>query len=631
MKNQILKVLLGVITSAAIIGLLFYFFLFLNPLGIYESNTLRWIPIFIIAISFYCNGLINKDTAIKLLPILFIPIILFKPFNYTYFPFIIYLCIVAALSIVVTHKKLTSKYRKYALISIAVIFLYFLFSQPLILVQEDFGYDKNGEITNALVLWDFSKKTDLKLPNHLLLDKQNGDFNMKRITDKTHFITFWATWCAPCMKDKPALEKFKKKFSTNPKIEFVDIYFDSDRKNKWLQYIKEKQPLGLQLISKNQQSTSRALNFSGIPMHFIVKPNGTYKKYRSFEVAKKILEKTLNATSSQKNKNRKKLNAFFNTIASINKGMGSISFFQDSEEIYHKTIGFSNVKNQIKSNKRTKYRIGSITKTFTATIIIQLVDEGKLSLETKLATFFPEIPNASNITIESLLRHRSGLYDITNQEDFANWMEKPQTQEQMVYRIIKNGIIFNVNEQMEYSNTNYILLSYIAEKIEGNTFDKILLSRIIEPCDLKDTYFGGEIKNENNEAFSYSMENEWKLATETDMSVPMGAGGIISTPTDVNIFYDQLFNGNLISDSSRLAMTDIIDGWGMGLSQFPFPNKLAYGHPGSIDGFSSIVVYFPKEKLGITYIANGEDLPLRNIFFTALNIYFDDNFEIPKF
>jgi len=631
MKNQLLKILLGVITSATIIGLLFYFFLFLNPLRIYEPNTLRWIPVFIAAIGFYCSGLINKDTGIKLIPILFLPIILFKPFNFAYFPFILFLFVVAALAIVATHKKPTSKCGKYAHISIIGIFLYFLFSQPLIFTKEDFKYDENGEISNVIVLWDFSKKTELKLPNHLLYDKQDGEFNMNKIKDKTYFITFWATWCAPCMKDKPALEKLKKKFANNPEIEFIDISFDSDRKNKWLQYIEENEPLGLQLISKNQQATSRALNFSGIPMYFVVEPNGTYKKYKSFEVAMKILEKTSNVTDSQKNKNIEKLNTFFNAIASNDKGMGSISIFQNGEEIYPKTIGFSNLKNQIKSNKRTKYRIGSITKTFTATILIQLVDEEKLSLETKLAAFYPEIPNASTITIKSLLQHRSGLFNITNQEDFTSWMEEPQTQEQMISRIVKNGTIFNVNEKTEYSNTNYILLSYIAEKIEGKTFDEILQSRIVEPCDLKDTYFGGKIKNENNQAFSYTMENEWKLATETDMSVPMGAGGIISTPTDLNIFYDQLFNGNLISDSSRLAMTDIKDGWGMGLSRFPFQDKLVYGHPGSIDGFSSITVYFPKEKLGITYITNAEVLPFRNVFFTILNIYFDDDFEIPKF
>lgn len=481
------------------------------------------------------------------------------------------------------------------------------------------------------MLWDFSKKTDLILPNHNLIDIENNDFNMKKISGKTHFVTFWATWCPPCMRNKPELEEFKKSLSNNSEIEFIDISFDGHQKDKWLQYIAEKRPMGMQLLSEDEQITSRKLNLAGIPMYFIVKPDGTYKRYESFPVAKQMLKKNTNNLSIQKSKSIKKLDTFFNLIASSNKGMGSISFFQDSEEIYQKTIGFSNIKNQIKANKRTKYRIGSITKTFTATMIMQLIDEGKLSLKTKLATFFPEVTNASNITIESLLRHRSGLYDVTNQDDFANWMEKPQTKEQMLYRIIKNGINFNVDEHREYSNTNYILLSYILEKIERNTFDEILRSRILEPCDLKDTYFGGKIKTENNQAFSYSMESEWKLATETDMSVPMGAGGIISTPTDLNLFYDHLFNGTLVSDKSRNAMTDIIDGWGIGLSKFPFPNKLVYGHPGNIDGFSSITVYFPEERLGVTYITNAEDLPLRNIFFTALNAYFDDNFEIQNF
>tara|TARA_R110002073_G_scaffold298418_1_gene465048 strand:- start:2596 stop:4044 length:1449 start_codon:yes stop_codon:yes gene_type:complete len=482
----------------------------------------------------------------------------------------------------------------------------------------------------VLVLWDFSEKKDLKLPNHLLLDRNNSDFNLNSLKGKTHFITFWATWCAPCMREKPELESFKREFKNNTQIEFIDISFDSDKKKEWLQYLENSKPLGLQLISENQQQTGRALNFVGIPMHFIVNKEGVYKKYRSFQVAEKVLKKSLNSTL-QENNNLEKIDKYLSAIESKNQGMGSISIFQNGAEVYTKSIGFSNIKAQIKSNNNTKYRIGSITKTFTATIIMQLINEQKLKLETKLEKFFPEIPNASNITIESLLRHRSGLYDITNQEDFANWMEKPQTQEQMLYRIIKNGTIFNVNKQREYSNTNYILLSYIAEKIENKTFNEILQSRIVEPCDLKDTYFGGKIRNENNQAFSYSLENEWKLATETDMSIPMGAGGIISTPTDLNLFYDQLFNGTLVSDKSRNAMTDIIDGWGMGLSQFPFPNKLAYGHPGSIDGFSSIAVYFPEERLGVTYITNAEDLPLRNIFFTALNAYFDDTFEIQNF
>lgn len=626
MKNQILRILLGIIVSVVIVGILFYFFIFLNPLGIYESNTLKWIPVLIIGVSLYFSGRINQNTSLKLLPILFLPLILLKPFNFFYLPFIIIICIIGVLSLLVTRKNLLPKYKKISWIAMAGIFLYFLLTQPFILVHKGINYDNSGELVNALVLWDFTKKPDLELPDHVLVDRENLDFNMNSISGKTYFITFWATWCAPCMKDKPELEKLKKDYKHNAKIEFIDVSFDGNRE-KWLQYIENSQPSGLQLFSKSQQKTSRVLNFQGIPMYFIVDPNGTYKEYRSFQVAKKIIENSFKNSNSQENSSLEKIDSYLNNIECNNQGMETLSIFQNESEIYTKSIGFSSVKTQTKSNKRTKYRIGPITKTFTATLIMQLIDEGKLNLETKLDKFFPDIPNASNITIESLLKHRSGLYDVTNQDDFTSWMEKPQTQKQMLDRFIKNGTIFQVNELREYSNTNYILLSYIAEKIENTAFAEILQKRIVEPCNLKDTYFGGKINNLNYEASSYIMKEGWELATETDLSVPFGAGSIVSTPTDLNIFYNELFNGNLISKNSLNAMTNITDGGGMGLTRFPFPDKLSYGHPGSIDGFNSVTVYFPEEKLGVTYVTNGEVLALRNIVFTTLNIFFENDSE----
>jgi D-alanyl-D-alanine carboxypeptidase len=263
-------------------------------------------------------------------------------------------------------------------------------------------------------------------------------------------------------------------------------------------------------------------------------------------------------------------------------------------------------------------------------MVMQLVEEGRLNLGDKLADFFPEIPNASNITIEHLLRHRSGLFDLTKQKDFESWMVKPQTKRQMIDRVIENGTVFNENERKEYSNTNYILLSYIIEQIEGKSYTEILQSRIIKPCSLNDTYYGDKINSHNNEALSYMMQDNWQLATETHLSIPLGAGGIVSTPTDLNTFYHKLFAGDLVSQTSLEEMTGIIDGGGIGLSQLPFPNKQAFGHPGSIDGFNSIAVHFPEENVTVSYVANGEVMPLRNIFFQALNIYFGYDNEIPN-
>src|SRR5690606_31512331 len=111
--------------------------------------------------------------------------------------------------------------------------------------------------------------------------------------------------------------------------------------------------------------------------------------------------------------NIKLLDSLFQYIEANDKNMGSVSVYKDGKEIYQKTIGYASISDQVKANAKTKYRIGSVSKTFTAAIIMQLVDQGKLTLDTRLKQFFPQIPNAEKITIEHLLRHESGLFNFT--------------------------------------------------------------------------------------------------------------------------------------------------------------------------------------------------------------------------
>ena len=289
MKNTGLKIILGIISSILIMALLFYFFIFFNPFNIYESHTLKWIPIVIAIISLYVSGWINRDTKVILLPFLFLPFVIFNLFNYTYFPFILILISTGILILVVTRKHPPFAYSNFSWLAIVGIFVFFLFSQPLILEKEAFGYDDSGNLINVNVLWGSAEAETYKLPNHLLLDQNNNDFDMADFKGKTHFITFWATWCAPCIQDKPELEKLKKDFDNVTDVVFVDISFDNDP-NRWLEYLENKNPNGFQLISKSQDETSRKLHFAGIPMHFIVDSEGNYKKYKSLTVARKVIE-----------------------------------------------------------------------------------------------------------------------------------------------------------------------------------------------------------------------------------------------------------------------------------------------------------------------------------------------------
>lgn len=294
------------------------------------------------------------------------------------------------------------------------------------------------------------------------------------------------------------------------------------------------------------------------------------------------------------------------SLESNNKAMGTISIAKEGNNIYQNSIGFSNLDTKIKANEFTKYRIGSITKTFTATVILQLVDEDKLDLNTLLKEYFPNLPNADKITIEHLLYHRSGLYNITQEDGFHEWISKPRNRNQMLGKMIDNGVVFKPNIKKEYSNTNYILLSYIAEDIDRNSFVKILDKRIIKPLGFSNTHYGKEVNLKKNEATSYYWEDsKWTPITiETNLKGPMGAGAIVSTAKELTFFYTSLFSGKLLSKASLKKMTSPKDEMGMGILVVDFNGMTVYGHDGAIDGFRSAVAYFPELKLTICFTFN---------------------------
>lgn len=325
--------------------------------------------------------------------------------------------------------------------------------------------------------------------------------------------------------------------------------------------------------------------------------------------------------------NTQKLDTFLSSLEKENKLMGTISIAKDGKEVYFKSFGYANLNNNKKADRNTKFRIGSITKTITATIIMQLVDEGKLTLNTKLSTYFPQLPNASKITIEDLLRHQSGLVNITSQKDIREWITKPQTRNQMLARFVKNGIDFQPKEKLQYSNTNYIILSYIIEDIDKKTYARSVKDRITIPLQLNRTEFGKAINPKNNEAFAYYFENnKWnKVEMQTDMSAPMGAGAIVSTSSDLVKLHNALFNKGLVSKQSLEKMTTVDKGMGLGLSKLGFKGLNVYGHDGGIDGFESFALTVPKKNMSLAITTNGSQAQLFPTLIAILEIYFEND------
>lgn len=331
--------------------------------------------------------------------------------------------------------------------------------------------------------------------------------------------------------------------------------------------------------------------------------------------------------------NKSKLGSLLNILAEKNKAMGSLTISKSGSVLYSRAIGYSFIsdKEKISATEKTKYRIGSISKMFTATMIFQLIEEGKLNLSTTVDKIFPKLPNADKITISNLLNHRSGLHNFTDDPDYTTWMTQPKTQDEMLTIISKNKVDFQPNEKASYSNSNYVVLGYIIEKISNQPYSKNLNERITSKIGLSNTYFGSKTNSNNNESFSYQFASTWKQKSETDMSIPGGAGSLVSTPTDLTKFIEALFSLKLISKNSLIQMKTITDGYGMGMFQIPFYTRKAYGHNGGIDGFASSLAYFPEDSLTVAYCTNGQVYPLNDILIGVLSICFNKEYSIPTF
>ncbi len=322
-----------------------------------------------------------------------------------------------------------------------------------------------------------------------------------------------------------------------------------------------------------------------------------------------------NFISSQESK-KQHLDSILTSLESKNTTMGSLFISKNNTEVYSKSIGYSSIENNTKATKNTKYRIGSITKIYTAVMIFQLIDDNKLRIDSKLSEFYPKIKNAKKITIGNLLNHRSGVFNFVKLEDFNPYIEKSKSQ--MLVEIEKFSSDFEPDTKTEYSNTNYILLGYILEEIYKQPYSKILKQKIVDKLSLNNTYSGDSIDSENNEAFSYVFSKEWEKSNETHLSLPHGAGAIVSTSKELTVFMNALMDGKLISNTSLKQMKVETEGLGYGIGKFTMYDREIYGHSGGIDGFTSLLIYDPKEKISVAFISNASKTGIREFVIDGL-------------
>ncbi|RYY58807.1 MAG: class A beta-lactamase-related serine hydrolase [Chitinophagaceae bacterium] len=327
-----------------------------------------------------------------------------------------------------------------------------------------------------------------------------------------------------------------------------------------------------------------------------------------------------------------KLDSLFDLMAAENLGMGSIAVARHGVIEYQRATGYSftGKEKTVPATISTVYRIGSETKMFTAVLVFQFIEEGKLSAEQPLSFFYPTIPNATRISVQQLLGHRSGLHNYTEGTNFPDWMDQPVSRDSMLALIVAKGSDAEPGIRAGYSNTNYLLLSYIIEKISDSSYSDLVQERIVKRAGLKDTRFASRIDEEPNGSASYRfLENKWVRQKETNPGIHAGAGSLVSTPSDITRFLEALFTYRLLDKKGVEAMTSITDGYGSGLFPMDHGNHQGFGHNGRIEEFYSTATYFPRSGLAFSYITNGIIYPRADLVDLMLKACFDEPASLP--
>ncbi len=290
---------------------------------------------------------------------------------------------------------------------------------------------------------------------------------------------------------------------------------------------------------------------------------------------------------------------------------------------WEKAKGYADLEKKIPMRLENTYRIGSVTKTFTISVLLQLVDEGKVSLDEKISVYFPDIPNAENITVKMLANMRSGLYNYSESKEFedtlTNRPSKVWTDDELVQLALKYPPYFPPDSNFHYSNTNTILIGKIIEKVTGSKWQDEVKKRIFEPLGLKNTWTanGRDMIGDYSHGYMQMDSSSSKLTDVTsyyDVTWASAAGDIISNIDDIKIYLRALGTGKFYSPRIQDARKE----WAIthgnlkyGLGMFSVGGFL--GHNGGIPGFTNFSGYSPEKNCSIIVVYNtqreGADMP----------------------
>jgi CubicO group peptidase (beta-lactamase class C family) len=287
---------------------------------------------------------------------------------------------------------------------------------------------------------------------------------------------------------------------------------------------------------------------------------------------------------------------------------GSVLVAKGDQIVLSKAYGLANREWNIANTPTTKFRIGSVTKQFTAAAILLLEEQGKLKLDDFVKTHWPDAPAAwDKVTIFHLLTHTSGIHSVTDIPEYKTWQLSETTPEKVIRHVRDLPLDFPPGSKFDYSNSGYILLGYLVERISGQPYAEFLREKIFIPLGMKDSGVDSNTEIIERRASGYSPGPHDAIlnADYVNMTFPHGAGAVYSTSEDLWRWNRGVFGGKLLSSASLQKMTTPFkDGYAFGVGVVTENGRKVISHSGGIQGFNTNLTYFPDEQITIAVLAN---------------------------
>ncbi|WP_421418453.1 serine hydrolase [Pseudoalteromonas lipolytica] len=318
---------------------------------------------------------------------------------------------------------------------------------------------------------------------------------------------------------------------------------------------------------------------------------------------------------------------------------GNVLVAKDGKVLFEKSYGYANFEWDIEHSEKSKFRIGSITKQFTAMLILQLAQQGKLKLDEPLATYLPDYRQdiAAKITLRQILNHTSGLSNYTQLKTFRDEYSKNNySVDEFIRLLCSDDLLFEPGTEFRYSNSGYFILGAVIEKVTGQKYKDVLQKNILDPLGMNDTGYDSHNKIIKFRVSGYDNGLTGYSNTDyLDMSIPYAAGSMYSTARDLLKWDQALYSDKLLNKEYKKQMYHVSEqrnyalGW-----EVTNLDKSTYGKPltciqhgGGINGFNAFISRIIEDKLLVIILNNTGGAPLTPMTNGLLAIYYDKPYE----